>query len=82
MCGTYSIEYHCDNCGYSGAKQVKKGERRPSSVTCDNCLCSATTSVPWGPPKPRYPKYPKPYPNPHKEDWYKWRSTKHEYLSY
>lgn len=35
----YTIKCKCDNCGYEGEVQLKKGEEVPKEIMCPNCEC-------------------------------------------
>jgi hypothetical protein len=43
----YIIKCKCNNCGYEGEAQVKKGEEVPKDILCPNCECyTAHKSIP------------------------------------
>ncbi len=41
--GYYAIKCKCDNCGYEGETQIKKGEKVPNKILCPNCECYAAS---------------------------------------
>ncbi|HEC67000.1 MAG TPA: zinc ribbon domain-containing protein [bacterium] len=40
---TYTIPYHCSNCGNEQTEVITKGIQHPDLTTCNNCGCYTST---------------------------------------
>lgn len=67
---SYSVEYKCSNCDWSGLKIFDRGKLALSPLECPRCGCIEARKIPLSSPLP--PAFPCPCPKPDPwEPWFK-----------